>query len=111
MPLIRPLEQTRYSGRGPVPRPLKLGEGLVTMLLCLQNGQEIVAPETDRTETVFTVLDGQGFIREDDERHPVTAGDVVHILSGSGKALIAGAGTFAVLGIRRLKGATGDEDG
>lgn len=104
MPLLKPLEQTRYSERGPVPRPLSMGAGLAIMLLCLQHGQELVAPSTDQTETVFTVLDGEGYIVEDGERHPVAAGSVVHILPGSSKALIAGDGTFTVLGTRRLKG-------
>lgn len=106
MPLLKPLKQTRYSERGPVPRPLSMGDGLAVMLLCLQDGQELIAPQTDMTETVFTVLDGNGFILEDAERHPVSPGDVVHILPGSSKALIAGQGTFTVLGTRRLKGKT-----
>ncbi len=81
-----------------------MGDGIAVMLLCLQNGQKIIAPEGDVTETVFTVLEGSGFIREDAERHAVSVGDVVHILPGSKKALIAGDGTFTVLGTRRLKG-------
>lgn len=104
MPLLEPLQHVKYSEHGPVPRPLSMGEGLAVMLLCLQDGQELVAPAGDHTETVFTVLDGQGFIREDDRLHPVRRGAVVHILPGSSKALIAGDGTFTVLGIRRLKG-------
>ena len=104
MPLIRSLEQQRFSDRGPVPRPLNVGEGLAVMLLCLQKGQELIAPENDLTETVFTVLEGSGFIQEDGERHEVSAGHVVHILPGSTKALIAGEGTFTVLGTRRLHG-------
>ncbi len=107
MPLLKPIEHARYSERGPVPRPLNVGDGLAVMLLCLQNGQEIAAPEGDVTETVFTVLEGSGFIKEDDARHQVAAGDVVHILPGSAKALIAGDGTFTVLGTRRLKGKSG----
>lgn len=104
MPLHTPLDQARYSKRGPVPRPLSVGPGLAVMLLCLQNGQELVAPEDDRTETVFTVLEGEGFITEGSERHPVSAGDVVHVLPDSAKTLTAGEGTFTVLGTRRLKG-------
>lgn len=104
MPLIKPMERVRFSERGPVPRPLHMGEGMVVMLLCLQKGQELIAPENDLTETVFTVLEGSGFIMENDERHPVTTGDVVHIMPGSTKALIAGEGTFTVLGTRRLSG-------
>ncbi len=104
MPLIKPLDHARYSERGPVPRPLNMGEGMVVMLLCLQKGQELIAPENDLTETVFTVLEGSGFIQEDGERHEVSAGHVVHILPGSTKALIAGEGTFTVLGTRRLHG-------
>lgn len=104
MPLIKPMEHARYSERGPVPRPLHMGEGMVVMLLCLQNGQEIIAPENDLTETIFTVLEGSGFIQEGDQRHTVGPGDVVHIMPGSTKALIAGEGAFAVLGTRRLAG-------
>lgn len=106
MPLIRPLEHAKYSERGPVPRPLNMGQGMVVMLLCLQKGQELIAPKNDLTETVFTVLEGEGYILEDDQRHAVAAGDVVHVLPGSTKALIAGQGTFTVLGTRRLKGAS-----
>lgn len=104
MPLLKPLELVRFSERGPVPRPLHMGDCMVVMLLCLQNGQEIIAPDNDLTETIFTVLEGDGFIQEDDERHPVEVGDVVHVMPGSTKALIAGEGTFAVLGTRRLSG-------
>ena len=104
MPLLNPLTQTQYSEHGPVPRPISLGEGLALMLLCLQDAQELVAPEGDMTETVFTVLEGEGFIVEDGELHEVSTGSVVHILPGSKKALIAGAGTLTVLGTRRLKG-------
>ena len=104
MPLLLPLTQARYSEHGPVPKPLSMGDGLAIMLLSLQKGQELIAPQSDMTETVFTVLDGDGFIQEDDERHPVSAGAVVHVLPGSRKALIAGEGTFTVLGTRRRKG-------
>lgn len=104
MPLLKPLDNTRFSGRGPVPRPLNVGPGLAVMLLCLQDGQELIAPEDDRTETVFTVLDGEGFITDGEETHAVSSGDVVHVLPDSAKVLKAGDGTFAVLGIRRLKG-------
>jgi|SRR5690625_3164742 len=106
MPLIHPEAHIRFSERGPVPRPLHMGPGLVVMLLCLQKQQELIAPEADATETIFTVVRGDGFIQENDERHAVTAGDVVHILPGSKKALIAGDGEFVVLGTRRLKGKT-----
>lgn len=102
MPLLKPLDLLRFSERGPVPRPLHMGDGMVVMLLCLQNGQQLVAPDNDLTETIFTVLQGNGFIQENDERHPVAVGDVVHVMPGSTKALIAGEGTFAVLGTRRL---------
>ncbi len=104
MPLLEPMDHAKYSERGPVPRPLSMGAGLAVMLLCLQRGQEIVAPDSDHTETVFTVLEGSGFIREDDRLHEVSVGHVVHVLPGSTKALIAGDGTFTVLGTRRLKG-------
>lgn len=104
MPLLKPLERTRFSERGPVPRPLNMGEGLAVMLLCLQNGQELIAPESDVTETIFTVLEGSGFIHEGEERHSVAAGDVVHVDAGTTKALVAGEGTFTVLGTRRLGG-------
>ena len=104
MPLLEPLQHAKYSERGPVPRPLSMGEGLAVMLLCLQDGQELTAPESDSSETLFTVLDGRGYIREDEKLHAVARGDVVHILPGSRKALIAGEGTFTVLGTRRLKG-------
>ena len=35
MPLLEPLQHTKYSERGPVPRPLSMGEGLAVMLLGL----------------------------------------------------------------------------
>lgn len=97
----------RFSERGPVPRPLKVGDQMAVMLLCLQNGQEIVAPDNDRAETIFTVLEGTGVVREDDEAHEVGPGDVVHIAPGSRKALVAGAGMFKVVGVRQLGGKRG----
>lgn len=108
MPLLAPMENARYSERGPVPKVLSMGDGLVVMLLCLQKGQELIAPENDATETVFTVLEGDGWIVEGGERHHAPAGSVVHILPGSTKALLAGEGTFTVLGTRRLKGKSPD---
>jgi quercetin dioxygenase-like cupin family protein len=84
-----------------------MGDGLVVMLLCLQKGQELIAPEGDAAETVFAVLEGNGFIMEDGQQHTAAAGDVVHVLPGSSKAVRAGDGTFTVLGTRRLKGKSG----
>lgn len=103
MPLLHTREHIKFSEHGPVPRPLHIGPGLAVMLLCLQNGQELVAPENDHTETIFTVLQGSGSIREGDVIHAVQVGDVVHIEPGSQKTLIAGDGEFVVLGTRRLK--------
>ncbi|HEX7001786.1 MAG TPA: hypothetical protein VF164_08825 [Trueperaceae bacterium] len=102
MPLLKPLEQRRFSEHGPVPRPLSMGSGLAVMLLCLQSGQTLVAPQGDEAETVFTVLDGDGSVREGTTTHPVRAGDVVHVMAGDDKSLVAGEGTFTVLGVRRL---------
>jgi len=104
MPLTRALEARRFSEAGPVPRPLSVGDGLAAMLLCLQDGQRLAAPASDEAETVFTVLDGSGFVTDGDERFPVAAGDVVHVLAGREKALEAGEGRFTVLGVRRLAG-------
>ena len=102
MPLLKPLDQRRFSEHGPVPRPLSMGRGLAVMLLCLQSGQSLVAPEGDEAETVFTVLDGEGSVRDGTDTHEVSAGDVVHVMPGDDKSLIAGAGKFTVLGVRRL---------
>lgn len=104
MPLMQALAQQRFSERGPVPRPLNVGDGLAVMLLCLQGDQSIVAPQDDAAETVFTVMEGSGRIREGDEEHEVTAGDVVHIDSGVPKALLATGERFVVLGVRRMAG-------
>ncbi len=104
MPLLHPLAQLRYSERGPVPRPLHMGDGMVVMLLCLQDGQELRAPDSDTAETVFTVLEGSGYIHEGEEVHTVGPGDVVHIMPGTTKSLVAAEGPFAVLGTRRMKG-------
>lgn len=104
MPLSRPLEGRRFSDAGPVPRPLSVGEGLAAMLLCLQHGQRLQAPDGDDAETVFTVLDGAGFVFDGDERLEVSTGDVVHVLPGRSRGLEAAAGTFTVLGVRRLTG-------
>lgn len=101
---MRPLEGRRFSEAGPVPRPLSVGDGLAAMLLCLQSGQLLQAPESDGAETVFTVLDGSGFVTDGDERYAVSPGDVVHVLPGRSKALEAGEGRFTVLGVRRLAG-------
>lgn len=104
MPLSRTFEGRRFSDAGPVPRPLSVGDGLAAMLLCLQHGQRLQAPDGDDAETVFTVLEGAGFVQDGDERFEIGAGDVVHVLSGRSKALEAGGGTFTVLGVRRLAG-------
>lgn len=103
MPLIKTFEQRRFSAHGPVPRPVSMGRGLAVMLLCLQAGQTIVAPPGDEAETVFTVLDGEGQVREGESTHAVGPGDVVHVLPGEDKALVAGAGRFTVVGVRRLE--------
>lgn len=102
MPLLKPLDQRRFSEHGPVPRPLSMGDGLAVMLLCLQSGQSLVAPQGDGAETVFTVLDGEGSVKEGSETHSVRTGDVVHVMPGEDKSLIAGEGRFTVLGVRRL---------
>lgn len=102
MPLMNALSQQRFSARGPVPRPLNVGTGLAVMLLCLQNDQSLVAPSDDAAETVFTVIAGRGVIREGDEEHQVNSGDVVHVPSGTPKALLAQGEQFVVLGVRRM---------
>lgn len=102
MPLIRALELQRFSDRGPVPRPVSMGDGVAVMLLCLQNGQQLVAPDNDAAETVFTVISGSGQVREGDEVHQVSVGDVVHVMARVPKSLEAGEGTFTVLGVRRM---------
>ncbi|MDZ7706806.1 MAG: hypothetical protein U5J97_02720 [Trueperaceae bacterium] len=43
---------------------------------------------------------------EGERRHAVEAGDVVHVAAGIQKALVAGAGTFTVLGVRSLSAGT-----
>ena len=58
----------------------------------------------DVAETVFTVLGGTGTITEGRELHAVSEGDVVHVQAGTPKSLIAGVGTFTVLGVRRMRG-------
>lgn len=107
MPLTRALERRRFSEAGPVSRPLSVGDGLAAMLLCLQDRQRLQAPESDLAETVFTVLDGAGFVTDGDERFPVRAGDVVHVLPGGTKVLEAGAGSLTGLGVRLLGGSGG----
>lgn len=74
------------------------------MLLCLQDKQRLQAPESDAAETLFCVLSGQGFIHEGGLRHRVEAGDLVHLLPGSAKAIEAAGGCLTVLGVRALKG-------
>lgn len=104
MPLYRTCDLRRYSDAGPVPRPLSVGNGVAVMLLCLQNEQRLVAPDDDRAETVFTVLGGTGIIREGEDVHEVSVGDVVHVQAGTAKSLVAGPATFTVLGVRRMRG-------
>jgi len=102
VPLIKALEQRRFSDRGPVPRPLNVGDGLAVMLLCLQGEQSIVAPSDDGAETVFTVVAGSGVIREGEQEYTVGTGDVVHVPPGAQKALLARGEQFTVLGVRRM---------
>jgi len=87
MPLSRALGGRRFPKAGPVLCPRCVGEGLAAMLLCLQHGQWLEAPAGD-----------------DAGRFAVARGEVVHVLPGRAKALKAGAGAFAVLGVRRLAG-------
>lgn len=107
MPLIRTGERVRFLDGGPYPQALQVGDRQAVMLLCLKDGQEIVAPDGDAAETTFVVIGGGGFVVEGEERHAVEAGDVVHVPQGSAKALRAGAGTFTVLGVRALRGEAG----
>lgn len=104
MPLMRALERQRFSERGPRPQVLSMGDHLAVMLLCLQAGQELRAPEDDTAETLFCVLVGAGEIVEGDERHAVAVGDVVVVPAGTQKALVAGGGPMSVLGVRDLGG-------
>lgn len=104
MPLIRTSERRRFLDAGPFPQALQVGERQAVMLLCLQNGQELVAPPGDLVETTFAVLGGSGWVVEGDERHAVGEGDVVHVAPGVAKALVAGEATFTVLGVRALAG-------
>lgn len=103
MPLLKPLEAQRFSEHGPLPQALSVGTNLAVMLLCLQSGHELVAPEGDASETVFHVLDGEGFVRDGDALHSVRANDAVHVLPGSRKALVAGEGALTVMGVRHLQ--------
>lgn len=104
MPLTRALERQRFSERGPRPQVMHMGDHLAVMLLCLQHGQELRAPEGDATETLFCVLAGDGEIVEGDDRHAVGVGDVVLVPAGTQKALVAGGATMSVLGVRHLVG-------
>ncbi len=106
MPLIRTVDRAKFLGAGPFPQALHVGERQAVMLLCLQHAQELVAPSSDRAETTFVVVDGDGFVIEGEHRHAVAAGDVVHVAPGTEKALVAGAGTFTVLGVRSLSAGT-----
>jgi quercetin dioxygenase-like cupin family protein len=102
VPLMLALERQRFSERGPRPQVLHMGDHLAVMLLCLQGGQELRAPEGDATETLFCVLAGDGEIVEGGERHAVGVGDVVVVPAGTPKALVANSGTMSVLGVRHL---------
>ena len=104
MPLIRTGERLRFLDGGPFPQALQVGDRQAVMLLCLQDGQEIVAPPGDGAETTFVVIGGSGFVVEGEARHAVAEGDVVHVAQGSAKALTAGDGPFTVLGVRSLGG-------
>lgn len=104
MPLMHALEHQRFSEVGPLPQVLNMGDTFAVMLLCLQTGQELRAPESDDAETLFCVLSGAGTILEGDSEHSTKVGNVVHIPPGVSKALIAPEGNFIVLGVRALKG-------
>ena len=104
MPLLKPMDERRFSDHGPMPQALSVGTGFAVMLLCLQAGQELVAPASDASETLFHVLEGEGFVREGTTRHPVQANEAVHVLPGSAKALVAGEGRLVVLGVRQMGG-------
>ncbi len=104
MPHVNGLARCRFSDAGPLPQVVHVGQGLVSMLICLAAGQEVRSPAEDVAETVFTVLSGCGRVVEGGETHTVVVGDVVHVPAGSAKALLADE-ALAVLGVRRLGGA------
>lgn len=101
------LDRRAFLEAGPYPQALHVGDTQAVMLLCLQAGQELRAPEGDANATTFVVLEGEGRIEEGEVRHAVHTGDVVHVATGQTKALVAGAGTFTVLGVRSLTGSPG----
>lgn len=102
MPHVKGLDRRTFSEAGPLPQVLHVGEGLVSMLICLAAGQEVRAPADDVAETVFTILSGRGRILEGDDAHAVGVGDVVHVPAGTSKALLADE-SLAVVGVRRLR--------
>lgn len=103
MALIRTGTRKSFSDAGPGLQVLSVGQHFAVTLLCLQKGQEITASEGDEAETIFNVISGKGTVLEGEARHEVEVGDVVHILPGQLKVLIAGDETFAVLGVRHLR--------
>lgn len=103
MALIHTCTRKSFSDAGPSLQVLSVGQHFAVTLLCLQKGQELAASEGDVAETIFSVISGKGTVLEGEARHEVEVGDVVHILLGQPKVLIAGDGTFAVLGVRHLR--------
>lgn len=102
MPRVSAYAMRKFSEAGPLPQVLNLGPSFAVMLVCLQDHQELRAPEGDRAETVFTVLAGAGFVLEGDVRHEVEAGDVVHVMPGERKGLIAAGGELSIIGVRHV---------
>ncbi|MDF1521350.1 MAG: hypothetical protein P1P87_00845 [Trueperaceae bacterium] len=101
MPRLNAITGTAFSDAGPLPHVVHVGPGLASLVLCLRAGQLLDAPAEDTTETVFAVLSGRGRVVEGARTHEVVAGDVVHVLPGSGKGLRA-LDDLVVLGVRSL---------
>lgn len=83
-----------------------LGQALRIQSLNSDSRQQLlVAPQGDEAETLFYVLEGEGFVQDGEQRHQVRVSDTVHVRSGARKALVAGDGRLTVMGVRYMTGA------
>jgi quercetin dioxygenase-like cupin family protein len=76
--MIDLLDAAEFSREGPVKKDLVSTAGSNIVLVCLEDGQEIL-PHPEPYAVVFVVLQGEGTITAGDVGHPVTPLQLVSI--------------------------------
>lgn len=86
-----------FSDQGPQPQVLEENSTFKLVLAGLEAGQQI--PVHPEAASVFTILQGSGWMTVDDERFPIEAGAVITLGDGSRRGIEA-TSSLAFLAIR-----------